>query len=133
MKPQEAPQVKTELTAEAQAEPPSIELVKPAYDLSKKEDLKKFAQEKVKETFGDGQWEAFDKLITKESGWNVKAKNPHSTAFGLGQFLASTQKNYGIEGCTDPEKQLLATIQYVKDRYNNPFGAWNYHLAKGWY
>jgi len=34
-----------------------------------------------------------DSIITKESGWNPEAKNPVSTAHGLGQFLDSTWNN----------------------------------------
>lgn len=105
------------ITAE-EAEPPSI---------------RDFAKSEIEKEFGQGHWESFDKLITSESGWNPTAQNPHSTAFGLGQFLASTQQSYGISKSSSPEEQVVAVISYIRDRYDNPSGAWNFWQAHRWY
>lgn len=63
-----------------------------------------------------GEWGAFEELIEKESGWDPTAKNPGSTAFGLGQFLDSTQKQYDVVGSTNPVTQLNAIFRYLKER-----------------
>lgn len=129
-KPDEKPIEVKEEVAET-AEPPSTQ--ETPLDLNNKDDLKTFARNKVIEKWGEGEWEAFDALIQKESGWNPNAKNPRSTAYGLGQFLRATQRSYGIEGVSDPERQLEATMCYVSDRYGTPSGAWSFHRNNNWY
>jgi hypothetical protein len=79
------------------------------------------------------EWTALDALIMSESGWSNTAKNPTSTAFGIGQFLASTQAAYGISGVTDPGRQIAATLQYIRDRYGDPIRAWAFKRAHNWY
>src|SRR5699024_8587151 len=41
---------------------------------------------------GGARWKALDYIITRESSWNPKAKNPSSTASGLGQFINSPRR-----------------------------------------
>ena len=117
-----------------EAEPPSITPpVEAPLDLNNKDDLKTFARNKVIEKWGEGEWEAFEAIVQKESSWNPNAKNPRSTAYGLGQFLKATQRSYGIEGVSDPERQLEATMRYISDRYDTPSGAWSFHKKNNWY
>lgn len=74
-----------------------------------------------------GEWDAFDQLVTHESNWQPGIKNPGSTAFGLGQFLDSTQAAYGITGSTDPTAQLTAMFSYLRNRQDyggSPARAW---------
>jgi hypothetical protein len=80
-----------------------------------------------------GEWDAFDRLIEKESSWDPTAKNPRSTAYGLGQFLDTTDAQYG--GRTDnPFVQLPRIFQYVRDRYQgSPAKALRFHNANNWY
>lgn len=78
------------------------------------------------------QWDAFDKLVMKESEYRNTAQNPTSTAFGIGQFLDSTWKGYGAK-TSDPRTQLEYMMRYVRDRYGDPSRALQFHLANNWY
>ena len=80
---------------------------------------------------GDGkvpvEWAyALTELVGRESTWNHKAKNPKSTARGYGQFIAANVRSYekklGIDYDT-PYGQIVAMVQYVKDRYGDPVKA----------
>jgi Transglycosylase SLT domain len=58
-------------------------------------------------------------VITVESHDNAYAKNPHSTARGVGQLLASTYRNLGLKHSNDPRAQLVAMLAYVSERYGS--------------
>jgi len=51
-------------------------------------------------------------LITVESSWNVNAHNPTSGADGLGQFLASTAKEQGIN-TNDAKSSIYGAAKYL--------------------
>lgn len=74
-------------------------------------------------------------LIARESSFNSTAKNSKSSAAGLFQFLDSTRKNYGGDKVdwNDPYQQALAGIQYVVDRYSDPYKALKHWDDKKWY
>lgn len=75
-------------------------------------------------------------LVRRESSFNPRAKNPKSTAYGYGQFLAATRANYEKKMGLDydnPVHQLVMMMQYVKDRYGTPDQAIAFHDAKNWY
>ena len=63
--------------------------------------------------------EAEDWIIQHESGWRPTAKNPNSSAFGLGQLLKATRAKYlGAKAdSTDCDDQIRAFRAYVKDAY----------------
>lgn len=66
-------------------------------------------------------------LWNRESGWNPTAKNPHSTAYGIAQFLDSTWGNYGTK-TANPNSQIDAGLKYIAARYGAPSAAiafWN--------
>lgn len=81
---------------------------------------------------GGDQWKALDALIQKESSWNPNAQNPHSTAYGLFQFLDSTWAGYGPK-TSNPSLQTEYGLRYIKNRYTNPVLAWAFHRAHNWY
>jgi phage-related protein len=85
--------------------------------------------------WGGSQWQALYLLWQNESGWNPLADNPTSTAFGIPQFLASTARQYGVYGSTDPARQIAAGLQYISDVYGNPINAWNAWRSRSphWY
>lgn len=72
-----------------------------------------------------------DKLWQRESGWNHKADNPHSSAFGIAQMLNET--------ATDPVSQIRNGLRYISNRYETPCNAWAFWLQQkakrgtGWY
>lgn len=96
--------------------------------IPEKPDIKTYSATKVREVFGDGQWVYFNNIVMHESRWNPTAQNPHSTAYGIGQFLNGT---WGTVGCTktsDPYIQVDCMIKYIKQHplYGDPHRAWHY-------
>lgn len=79
------------------------------------------------------QWNIFDQLITRESGYSPTAKNPHSTAYGIGQFLDTTWASVGGTKTDDPTTQLAYVFKYIAQRYGTPESAWQHELQYGWY
>ena len=65
------------------------------------------------------------KLWEMESSWNPKAKNPHSTAFGIWQGITETSK--------DPIEQVRNGVRYIERRYGSACNALTFHYANGWY
>jgi len=60
--------------------------------------------------------------ITKiESNFNPRAKNPNSSARGLGQFINSTGRQYGLknDGSDSVQAQSDALARFTKDNINN--------------
>lgn len=55
--------------------------------------------------------EMFVWQIGKESSWDVTARNPKSTAKGLGQFIDGTEKMFGINAM-DPYQALDTAAKY---------------------
>jgi hypothetical protein len=87
----------------------------------------------AKELLNKEQFSCFTKLIGKESAWNPKAKNPKSTASGIGQMLDSTYKGLGMKKSNTGVSQLVATLSYISRRHVNPCNAWKHFQDKGWY
>lgn len=79
------------------------------------------------------EYKCYDKLIFKESSWNPLAKNPKSTAFGLGQFIDKTWDLVPQSKTTNPYDQLDAMFHYVKERYGDGCSAWNFWLRNNYY
>lgn len=80
-----------------------------------------------------------DQLVYLESKWDHEAKNPYSTAYGIGQFLDQTWNEVSYEKTDDPYTQVDAMIEYVTKRYGSfeaALLAW-YERAErtghGWY
>ena len=70
-------------------------------------------------------WKCLDSLWTKESNWNHKSKNKHSSAFGIAQVLK--------EKSHDPVTQINNGLRYIEYRYGNPCNAWEFWTKKKWY
>ncbi len=81
------------------------------------------------------QYGCFTQLITKESHWNPKAKNPSSTAIGVGQLLDSTYKNLGMKHSKKAVPQTVAALAYIGRKYGSggPCAAWRHWELKNWY
>ena len=71
------------------------------------------------------EFKCFDRIITKESHWNYKARN--KSHWGLGQMKS---KHYGT---LDPFRQIDATLRYIEHRYSTPCKAWEHHQKKNWF
>lgn len=89
---------------------------------------KMIAKEKVNKMFRNParEWAALSKLWGKESAWNWKAKNPHSSAYGIAQVL-KTPLDSTIE------YQVNMGIKYIVHRYDTPTKAWEFWKRNGWY
>ena len=99
-------------TATAEAEPPST---------------KEYAHMRVAQEFGEEHWEAFDKLIEKESGWNPVARNRSSGAYGLCQALPGTKMaSAGSDWESNPVTQLKWCNGYAKGRYGSWAAAYSF-------
>lgn len=77
-------------------------------------------------------------VIMHESGGRTTAKNPTSTAFGLGQLLIANREHYGkilgvSANTTDYGAQLKMFRMYVRDRYGNAENAQRFWKAHHWY
>ena len=71
------------------------------------------------------QMKCLDRLWTKESHWNPKANNPHSTAYGIPQILKMTERN--------PYRQIVIGVRYIEHRYKTPCQALKHHIKRGHY
>lgn len=85
--------------------------------------------------FNPAEWPDAVNLINGESGWRPTVENPSSKAFGLFQFLGSTQKAYLPDKNPDPRVQGVAGMKYIKDRYGSPAAAWKFWQSQSphWY
>jgi len=94
-------------------------------------------QEMAKAKYGwgsDEQWAALENLWTRESGWNYKAENPTSGAYGIPQSLpGSKMAAAGKDWRTNPETQIRWGLDYIKNRYGGPKRAWAHFQANKWY
>ncbi len=84
--------------------------------------------------FGLDQWPCLDKLWKKESGWNYKATNRSSGAYGIPQALPGRKMaSAGSDWRTNPATQIKWGLGYIKGRYDTPCGAWGHSQDVGWY
>jgi hypothetical protein len=73
-------------------------------------------------------------IWTHESGWNLNATNPSSGAYGIPQALPGDKMaSAGPDWRTNATTQIKWGLQYIKDRYQTPCGAWSEWQRKGWY
>ncbi|TYB38988.1 lytic transglycosylase domain-containing protein [Micromonospora sp. AP08] len=86
------------------------------------------------EGFGIDQFPCLDKLWTKESGWNHKALNEGSGAYGIPQALpGSKMGSVADDWKTNPATQIKWGLGYIEGRYDDPCGAWAHSQSTGWY
>ena len=80
------------------------------------------------------QFPCLDKLWKKESGWNYKASNSSSGAFGIPQALPGKKMAaFGDDWQTNPATQIKWGLNYIEGRYDTPCGAWSHSQDTGWY
>ncbi|WP_406023507.1 lytic transglycosylase domain-containing protein [Nocardioides sp. NBC_00850] len=84
--------------------------------------------------WGLDQFSCLEPLWEKESGWNVSAANPSSSAYGIPQALpGSKMASAGDDWETNPATQIEWGLGYINDRYGSPCGAWSHSQSAGWY
>lgn len=75
----------------------------------------------------------WEKIIAHESGGRVSAKNPTSTAFGLGQLLDENYAVYGGGPGSSGVEQIIAMARYIKAHWRNPTRGWESEERIGTY
>lgn len=84
--------------------------------------------------WSSGQFSCLKALWTRESGWNYRATNPSSGAYGIVQALpARKMASAGSDWRTNPVTQMKWGLDYIADRYGSPCGAWAHSESTGWY
>lgn len=84
-------------------------------------------------------WKCLRQLWKHESHFNPKAKNMHSGAYGIAQFLPTTWGNYKVAKTSEAKLQIQYGLRYLEKRYggiNDKFGAcnaWAFWKRNGWY
>lgn len=82
-----------------------------------------------------GEYSCLNDIINDESGWRVTAENA-SGAYGIPQALPGWKMAgpWGGNWESSSYVQLFWMIRvYIPGRYGTPCGAWNFHMAHGWY
>lgn len=112
--------------------------------LPKSELVKKSSRTRVDTTFARNyaqslvtdpvQFECLTLLWNAESGWNHRAQNRSSGAYGIPQALPGHKmKSAGSDWQTNPETQINWGLSYISQRYGQPCDAWNHFKRKRWY
>jgi hypothetical protein len=84
--------------------------------------------------FSSDQFSCLDALWTKESGWNLHADNPTSSAYGIPQALpGSKMATAGPDWANNPATQIRWGLGYIRDSYGSPCGAWAHSQSYNWY
>ncbi|GID26723.1 hypothetical protein C8E87_2159 [Paractinoplanes brasiliensis] len=84
--------------------------------------------------FPIAEFPCLDKLWKHESGWNYKAENKSSGAYGIPQALPGKKMaSAGADWRTNPATQIKWGLGYVKGRYDTPCGAWGFFQDRGHY
>ncbi len=84
--------------------------------------------------FSSDQFSCLDALWTKESGWNVHADNPTSSAYGIPQALpGSKMASAGEDWAGNPATQIRWGLGYIAGRYGSPCAAWGHSQSHNWY
>lgn len=80
------------------------------------------------------QWNAINYVAMAESGWNMRARNPSSGAYGIAQFINGPSEYYQYGGNPNTiAGQVTAFFNYIRSRYGSPSAAAAHEAAYHWY
>ncbi|MFE3520123.1 transglycosylase SLT domain-containing protein [Streptomyces sp. NPDC059161] len=92
------------------------------------------AQTIAQQMMPSDQFQCFSNIVNHESGWNPSATNASSGAYGLVQALpGSKMASAGADWQSNPATQIKWGLNYMKERYGSPCGAWNFWQQNSWY
>jgi hypothetical protein len=75
-----------------------------------------------------------DAIWSQESGWNIHADNPTSSAYGIPQALpGSKMSSAGPDWENNPVTQIKWGLGYIKERYGSACAAAGYKRSHGTY
>jgi Transglycosylase SLT domain len=84
--------------------------------------------------WGSSQLSCLTSLWNRESGWNYRATNRSSGAYGIPQSLpGSKMASAGADWRTNPATQIRWGLRYIASTYGSPCGAWAHSQSTGWY
>jgi hypothetical protein len=83
--------------------------------------------------YNNSEWGCLFRLWNRESHFNPKARNKHSGAYGIPQFMPQTWKNYKSTKTSDPRIQIKLGLRYIEKRYGSACNAWKHSRKHGWY
>jgi hypothetical protein len=91
-------------------------------------------QAMARQSVPSGQFQCFSNIVSHESGWNYKAVNASSGAYGLFQALPDSKMvSAGADWQTNPATQIKWGLNYMNSRYGSPCEAWSFWQANHWY
>lgn len=76
------------------------------------------------------QWNAFNNVVMRESGWDPNAANPTSDARGIAQNIHGWSDNYQ-QG--NAQQQINWMLNYIQNRYGSPEAALAHEQKYSWY
>jgi hypothetical protein len=100
----------------------SITAITPAQATTTTDHLKLYAHSRV---VNYKQFQYLNSLITKESSWNVSARN--GSHYGLGQMRNTKYRDL------DGYRQIDWTIRYITNRYGSMCNAYRHLVEKGFH
>ncbi len=105
-----------------------VERIRPA-------DPKKLARALMPEYgMSSAEFGCLDNIWSQESGWNIHADNPSSSAYGIPQALPGSKMSAaGPDWANNAETQIRWGLGYIRDRYGSACGAWGFKSGHGWY
>jgi hypothetical protein len=84
--------------------------------------------------WGEGNFTCLVNLWNKESGWNVKASNGSSGAYGIPQALpGSKMATAGADWASNYKTQVNWGLGYIASSYGTPCNAWSHSQSLNWY
>jgi hypothetical protein len=84
--------------------------------------------------FGIAEFPCLNNLWNKESGWNARAKNKSSGAYGIPQaYPGDKMASVASDWRTNPATQIKWGLGYIKGRFDSPCGAWSHWQSSGSY
>ena len=84
--------------------------------------------------FSEKEYKCLNRLWTKESHWNYKARNKSSGAHGIPQALPASKMNVvSTDWRTNPVTQIRWGLRYISIRYETPCNALAKHKRSNYY
>jgi hypothetical protein len=88
----------------------------------------------AKHGLSSSEFSCLDSLWEKESGWDIHADNPSSSAYGIPQALpGSKMSSAGPNWEDSAETQIRWGLGYIRDRYGSACAAWGHSQSNNWY
>ncbi|MGI8434177.1 MAG: hypothetical protein ACR2LE_05495, partial [Nocardioidaceae bacterium] len=84
--------------------------------------------------WSSSEFSCLDSLWVSESDWNISATNASSGAYGIPQALPGDKMaTAGPDWRTDPATQIAWGLDYIRQSYGTPCGAWSFKMSNNWY